>query len=130
VYDSSKSGGIKGQIEKAGADLKQYRTSTIHWCQTHFGEVYGAWIHLKLIQAFVESVLRYGLPVDFTSFFVRPDSKQEKEVRTVLVTSILSLRPELKPKKALIDEEEEEDSESNLPFVLLKFSAIGLSHNV
>ena len=31
------------------------------WCKTHFGEAFCAWVHLKVIRAFVESVLRYGL---------------------------------------------------------------------
>ena len=97
----------------------------MRWCQSHFGEVYSAWIHLKVIQAFVESVLRYGLPVDFTSFFMRPDSKIEKEVKDKLTATILNVRPELRPKKGLIEDEDEEDSDVNLPYVCLKFSAVG-----
>lgn len=31
------------------------------WCRTHYGEALSAWVHLKVIRAFVESVLRYGL---------------------------------------------------------------------
>merc|ERR1712161_75144 len=31
------------------------------------GEVFVAWMHIKVIRVFAESVLRYGLPVDFTS---------------------------------------------------------------
>jgi V-type H+-transporting ATPase subunit C len=124
-YDATKTGGVKGAIERASADLKQCKTSTIRWCQSHFGEVYSAYLHLKVVQAFVESVLRYGLPVDFTCFFVKPDPKQEKETKTKLTSTILSLRPELRPKKGMIDEEDEEDNEANLPYILLKFTAIG-----
>lgn len=127
VYDSTKTGGVKGAIEQAQADMKTCKSSTVRWCQSHFGEVYSAWIHLKVIQAFVESVLRYGLPVDFTGFFMKPDSKQEKEIRTRLTNTILNLRPELRPKKGIVDEEEEEDAEGNLPYVCLKFTAIGSS---
>lgn len=125
IYDSTKTGGVSSIIEKAQADLKQSRLSTMRWCQSHFGEVYSAWIHLKVIQAFVESVLRYGLPVDFTSFFMRPDSKIEKEVKDKLTATILNVRPELRPKKGLIEDEDEEDSDVNLPYVCLKFSAVG-----
>jgi V-ATPase subunit C len=31
-----------------------------------------AWIHIKLIRGFVESVLRYGLPIDFSTYLVDP----------------------------------------------------------
>jgi V-type H+-transporting ATPase subunit C len=126
VYDSTKTGGVSGIIEKAQADLKQCRLSTVRWCQSHFGEVYSAWIHLKVVQAFVESVLRYGLPVDFTSFFLKPDPKQEKELKLKLQTVILNIRPELKPKKGMMEEEEEEEGD-NLPFVFLRFSGVGSS---
>lgn len=35
--------------------------------RTNFGEVFSAWVHLKALRVFVESVLRYGLPPDFTA---------------------------------------------------------------
>lgn len=128
VYDSTRTGGVASVIEKAQADLKQSKLSTLRWCQTHFGEVYSAWIHLKIIQAFVESVLRYGLPAEFTSFFFKPDAKQEKEIKGRLTSVILNIRPELRPKKTLIDEEDEEDSENNLPYVCLRFSSLGIAN--
>jgi hypothetical protein len=32
----------------------------IRYCRTNFAEAFVAWIHLKAIRVFVESVLRYG----------------------------------------------------------------------
>lgn len=125
VYDSSKTEGVQGAIERAQADLKTCKSSTIRWCQSHFGEVYSAWIHLKVIQAFVESVLRYGLPVDFTAMFLKPDPKLEKELKLKLSNTILELRPELRPKNSLMEDEDEDDSDANLPFVCLRFSVPG-----
>lgn len=127
MYDSTKTEGVQGAIERAQTELKTSKSSLVRWCQSHFGEVYSAWIHLKIIQAFVESVLRYGLPVDFTAFFVKPDPKSEKEARSQLTNTILTLRPELRPKKSLVEDEDEEDSEGNLPYVSLRFTAIGSS---
>lgn len=124
-YDSAKAGGIDAAIATAKDELKQARTTAVRWCKAHFGEVYSAWLHLKVIQAFVESVLRYGLPVDFVSFFVQPDMKYDKEVRIGLLRTILSVRPELKPKKILEDDEDEEADVDTLPFVCIKTAIIG-----
>ena len=37
----------------------------------HFSEAFSAWIHLKALRVFVESVLRFGVPVNFNAFLVR-----------------------------------------------------------
>jgi V-type H+-transporting ATPase subunit C len=126
TYDSARAGGVDSVIEQAKNELKQAKATTLRWCKAHFGEVYSGFVHLKVIQAFVESVLRYGLPADFCSLFMKPDTKREKEQLTQLCTTVLNLKPELRPKKGLTDEDEEDkDNESNLPFVLLKCPIIG-----
>jgi V-type H+-transporting ATPase subunit C len=126
VYDSAKTGGVDGLIKQATEELKQVKATVLRWCKAHFGEVFSGWIHLKVIQAFVESVLRYGLPVDFVPIFIEVDNKVEKEVKLQLTRSILNLRPELRPKKTLVDEEEGENPDGEtLPFVCLKFPIIG-----
>lgn len=131
VYDSAKTGGVDGLIKQANDELKQVKATVLRWCKAHFGEVFSGWIHLKVIQSFVESVLRYGLPVDFVSIFMEIDGKVEKEVKAQMVRSILNLRPELRPKKTLVDEEDGENPDGEtLPFVCLKFPIIGSSNSV
>ncbi len=125
-FDSTKSGGIDGEIQKSQTEMKQVRAATIRWCKAHFGEVFNAFIHLKVIQAFVESVLRYGLPVDFVAFFLEPNVKKEKELMALLTGSIVRMRPELKMKRILSEEEETEDQDTHhLPYVCQKFSLVG-----
>jgi V-type H+-transporting ATPase subunit C len=92
----------------------------VRWCRAHYGEVYAGWIHLKVIKGFVESVLRYGLPVDFLSVFVEPNMKREKQQMSSLVEAIGKLRTELKV-EATTDEDPDEDTD-NLPFVFHKFN--------
>lgn len=41
------------------------------WCKVNFGEAFANWTHLKCIRLFVESVLRYGLPVNFLAILMR-----------------------------------------------------------
>ncbi|KAG7154504.1 V-type proton ATPase subunit C-like [Homarus americanus] len=42
------------------------------------------WIHVKAIRVFVESVLRYGLPVNFQAILVHPHKKSMKRLRDTL----------------------------------------------
>ncbi|CCW69178.1 unnamed protein product [Phytomonas sp. Hart1] len=44
-----------------------------------------AWVHLKAMRIFVESVLRYGLPALFISFVIDVSSDKESEVRKRIV---------------------------------------------
>jgi V-type H+-transporting ATPase subunit C len=80
VFDPSKAGGVDGQIEQAKWEVQQTLTTIVRWCRAHYGEVFSSWIHLKVIKSFVESVLRYGLPVDFLPMFIEPNMKKEKAV--------------------------------------------------
>jgi len=43
-----------------------------------------AWIHVKALRVFVESVLRYGLPVNFQAMVLLPQKKTQKKLRTEL----------------------------------------------
>ena len=43
-----------------------------------------AWIHIKALRAFVESVLRYGLPVTFQAMLLRPQRKAGKRLQEEL----------------------------------------------
>lgn len=126
VYDQAKAGSIDSAIRDAKQELTQAKNTLVQWCRAHFGEVYNAWLHLKVIQGFVESILRYGVPMDFVPFFVIPDMKLEKELKAQILRTVLNLRPDLRPRKALAQEEEEEAAESDsLPYVFVKFSLIG-----
>lgn len=43
-----------------------------------------AWIHVKALRVFVESVLRYGLPVNFQGMVLLPQKKTQKKLRDSL----------------------------------------------
>jgi hypothetical protein len=96
VFDASKAGSLDGIIEKAKLDVQQTNATLIRWCKAHFGELYAGWIHLKVIKTFAESVLRYGLPVDFLSVIAEPNMKSEKLALKSLTGAVLKLRPSLK----------------------------------
>ena len=88
--------------------------------------MYSGWVHLKVIRGFIESVLRYGLPLDFLPVFIEPNMKREKQLKIALADAVSHLRPELKKQAADAEGEEgEEDDSENLPFVCQKFTVIG-----
>ena len=125
-YDSTKSGGVDGLILSAEAEVKQVHQTIIRWCQAHYGEVYSGHIHLRVIRGFIESVLRYGLPLDFLPIFIEPNMKREKQLKLALANTISRLRPELSSnQKDLNEAEEDEEDSENLPFVCQKFAVIG-----
>ncbi|KAJ2777800.1 Vacuolar ATP synthase subunit C [Coemansia javaensis] len=51
------------------------------WLRGSFGDVFEAWIHIKALRVFVESVLRYGIPPDFLPVLVRPPARSADRIR-------------------------------------------------
>jgi len=70
--------------KKMEADKVNLMKKLIVWCKTNFSEVFTAWIHLKAIRVFVESVLRYGLPTNFQAMLLFPNKNKTKALRKVL----------------------------------------------
>lgn len=68
---------LKQLQEKAEKDKKTFYT--LLWQQ--YCVCYVAWIHLKSIRVFVESLLKYGLPPRFISVVVQLPGNKEAEVR-------------------------------------------------
>lgn len=54
------------------------------WAETAFAETFIAMTHLKVLRVFVESVLRYGLPVNFDVALLLPKSKSDARLRASL----------------------------------------------
>lgn len=54
------------------------------WSETAFAETFIAMVHLKALRVFVESVLRYGLPVNFQVALLLPSNKSETRLRASL----------------------------------------------
>lgn len=56
----------------------------VRWLKINFSESFTAWIHIKALRLFVESVLRYGLPVNFQAAIIKPQKKGSKRLREAL----------------------------------------------
>jgi V-type H+-transporting ATPase subunit C len=74
----------KTEITKLATDKKKQFGPLVRWLKVNFSEAFTAWIHVKALRVFVESVLRYGLPVNFQAVLMHPNKKSLKRLREVL----------------------------------------------
>ena len=65
VYNSEELQAGKDEMTKLATDKKRQFGPLVRWLKVNFSESFMAWIHVKALRVFVESVLRYGLPVNF-----------------------------------------------------------------
>jgi len=113
TYDPAQQGKSAMVLERLQVEVDNMRSGLTRWCKTHYGEAFVAWMHIKVIRVFVESVLRYGLPVDFTAVLYKVGTDKETKM-------VAALDKTFGNKKAKV-EEELEDEEEYHDFVLIKF---------
>ncbi|XP_065148955.1 V-type proton ATPase subunit C 1-B [Paramisgurnus dabryanus] len=74
----------KEQMTRLSTDKKKQFGPLVRWLKVNFSEAFIAWIHIKALRVFTESVLRYGLPVNFQAMLLQPNKKNVKKLRDVL----------------------------------------------
>lgn len=74
----------KEEMTRLSTDKKKQFGPLVRWLKVNFSEAFIAWIHVKALRVFVESVLRYGLPVNFQAMLLQPNKKMMKKLREVL----------------------------------------------
>ncbi|XP_045175868.1 V-type proton ATPase subunit C 1-A-like [Mercenaria mercenaria] len=84
TYNESELAAGKNEIKKLDADRKKQFGPLVKWLKVNFGECFTAWIHTKALRVFVESVLRYGLPVNFQAMLLLPHKKTQRRLRDEL----------------------------------------------
>jgi len=80
---SSLSQESRQDVERRENERKKLENKLILWCQVSFGDAFSAWLHVKAIRIFVESVLRYGLPPVFVSPVLCPAGKSHDLKKTL-----------------------------------------------
>lgn len=83
-YDEEEIKAGRNEVEKLESDKKRQFAVLLRWLKVNFSEAFAAWIHIKALRVFVESVLRYGLPVNFLAVVVQPNKKSVKRLRDTL----------------------------------------------
>lgn len=84
TYDVKQIEDGKTEVTKLEADKKKQYGPLVKWLKINFGECFTAWMHVKALRVFVESVLRYGLPVNFQAVILQPNKRSQKRLREVL----------------------------------------------
>nr|XP_023025322.1 V-type proton ATPase subunit C [Leptinotarsa decemlineata] len=84
IYNEEELAAGKNEITKLVTDKKKQFGPLVRWLKVNFSECFCAWIHVKALRVFVESVLRYGLPVNFQAMLIHPNKKTMKRLRDVL----------------------------------------------
>ncbi|XP_077295525.1 V-type proton ATPase subunit Vha44 [Arctopsyche grandis] len=84
TYNEEELAAGKNEITKLVTDKKKQFGPLVRWLKVNFSECFCAWIHVKALRVFVESVLRFGLPVNFQAMLLLPNKKTSKRLRDVL----------------------------------------------
>ncbi|ALC41504.1 Vha44 [Drosophila busckii] len=84
VYNEEELAAGKNEMTKLMTDKKKQFGPLVRWLKVNFSEAFCALIHVKALRVFVESVLRYGLPVNFQAILIEPNKKSVKRLRDVL----------------------------------------------
>ncbi|KAI0449322.1 vacuolar ATP synthase-like protein subunit C 1 [Xylaria acuta] len=77
----------KRELERVAREEKKVRGEALRMVHTGWSESVMIWVHVMALRVFVESVLRYGLPLDFVSALVQTNPKLVKKVKAALDTA-------------------------------------------
>ncbi|KAL2221157.1 vacuolar ATP synthase subunit C [Thermoascus aurantiacus ATCC 26904] len=69
------------EVERVGDDAKRLWGETLRLGRTGWSEAVMVWIHVLVLRVFVETVLRYGLPLDYVCALVRTTPKQAAKAK-------------------------------------------------
>lgn len=69
------------EVDRVAAEEKKVWGETLRMGRTGWSEGVMIWIHVIVLRVFVETVLRYGLPLDFVCGLVKTSPKLSKKAR-------------------------------------------------
>lgn len=65
TYDESALQKQEEELKQLEQSEKELYAELLRLTRINFSEAFQAWVHLKVLRAFIESVLRYGLPANY-----------------------------------------------------------------
>jgi len=83
-YNDDNMNSDQNQYDKLSNDKRKALGPLLRWLKNNFSEAFMGWMHIKALRIFVESVLRYGLPVNFQAAIIEPQKKSKNRLRDVL----------------------------------------------
>ncbi|GFQ86473.1 v-type proton ATPase subunit C 1 [Trichonephila clavata] len=68
-------------IQKKVKRMKEEQIVVLcRWIKANFSDLFSSWMHVKAMQVFVETNLRYGLPSDFLPMILIPTKSSNKKI--------------------------------------------------
>lgn len=83
-YDANEDETTKRQLLALAKKRTERWTHLLNWCDVYYDSMFKAWIHVKAMRTYVESVLRFGLSNDWYCCLIMPKKGYEKTMRDVL----------------------------------------------
>jgi V-type H+-transporting ATPase subunit C len=83
-FDPSEEARAKETRKRLTVERKKKYVNAVATTKSSFSDTFMIWIHIKAMRVFVEVVLRFGLPVNFQSFLIRPKKGTDKKLRDSL----------------------------------------------
>uniref|UniRef100_A0A3B5B8P5 V-type proton ATPase subunit C n=1 Tax=Stegastes partitus TaxID=144197 RepID=A0A3B5B8P5_9TELE len=80
------------EMKQLSVHKKEQYGIFVRWLKVNFSQAFIAWVHLKALRVFVESVL-YGLPVNYQALLLQTDTKHSKKLREELSSLFKHLDP-------------------------------------
>jgi len=84
VFDEQSKKAGKTERDKLAQEKQKQHGPLIRWLKINFGEIFAAYVHVNALRIFVESVLRFGLPVNFQAIIMEPNKNSHKRLRVEL----------------------------------------------
>merc|ERR1719218_15827 len=87
-YSKSAYGRMKKQREELIKEHERQEKMMRGFCKASLSDVMIAWVHIKAMRVFVESVLRFGVPPNFASFVLQPKANSQAALRKALADEL------------------------------------------
>jgi len=113
---------ICAQREELKKECERQEKLMRGFCKASLSDVMIAWVHIKAMRVFVESVLRFGVPPCFASFIVVPRSNAHANMRKALADVLGKGTPDTMADSAAAGGDEED----YFPYVSLSFTPFTL----
>lgn len=110
------------KAEQLQSDFEKSERALKVLCGAAFSETLVAWMHLKAMRVFVESILRYGVPPNFSSFIVRPLSQKNLPKLRSVLTDVFSSSGLFG--QNYIQQKGEDEEEAYYPYVSIPFTPL------
>ncbi|KAF3917086.1 hypothetical protein ABW20_dc0102700 [Dactylellina cionopaga] len=91
TYNENANDQEQAETKSAEEQADKLFGETLRLARTGYSELAAAWVHVKTLRVFVESVLRYGLPLDFVAACFSGRSRAIGKVKETLETQYAHL---------------------------------------